>query len=91
MIEVDGGRHLNSDTDRTRHGWFTQQEFRVLRFWDNEVLNETAAVLETIAAFLTPLPRPLCSPHPWGSPLRGRPDGQPNSLPANLSHKGRGE
>jgi hypothetical protein len=70
-VEVDGGQHQDSEADRIRDSWLTEQRFRILRFWNNEVLSETTAVLERIMAFLPPpLPRPLCSPHPWGSPLR---------------------
>ena len=49
VVEVDGGHHLeqsNSDEERTR--WLESEGFRVLRFWNNQVLKESGAVLETI-------------------------------------------
>jgi len=63
VIEIDGGQHLDSDTDRVRDAWLNEHDFRVLRFWNNEVLKETTAVLEKIAEYLPPLPNP--------SPSRG--------------------
>ena len=61
MIEVDGGQHQGSEADRVRGAWLEGQGFRVLRFWDNEVLTELPAVLEKIAETLSP-PHPLYSP-----------------------------
>ena len=49
VLEVDGGHHQeqsNSDDERTR--WLESGGFRVLRFWNNQVLKEPDAVLETI-------------------------------------------
>ena len=49
VVEVDGGHHLeqsSSDDERTR--WLESEGFRVLRFWNNQVLKEPGAVLETI-------------------------------------------
>jgi hypothetical protein len=54
------------------HAWLKDQGFRVLRFWNNEVLSNTAAVLENIAAALSDDPSPG-PPHRGGppSPTRG--------------------
>ena len=49
IVELDGGQHANqvgSDAERT--AWLKAQGFRVLRFWNHQVLNETEAVRETI-------------------------------------------
>jgi len=59
VIEVDGGQHQDSSTDRLRDLWLQEQGYRVLRFWNNEVLNELPAVLERIAEHLSPSPLPL--------------------------------
>ncbi|OGI43336.1 MAG: hypothetical protein A2150_06745 [Candidatus Muproteobacteria bacterium RBG_16_64_11] len=56
VIEVDGGQHLGSEADRVRGEWLEGQGFRVLRFWNNEVLTELPAVLEKIAEALSPSP-----------------------------------
>jgi very-short-patch-repair endonuclease len=48
IIEVDGGQHADSESDRRRSRWLEDQGFRILRFWNNEVLNNTHGVLEAI-------------------------------------------
>jgi very-short-patch-repair endonuclease len=64
VVEVDGGQHDN-DADMRRTRWLEDQGFRVLGFWNNEVLSNTRGVLETILAG-------LADPSP-GTPLRGAP------------------
>ncbi len=51
VIEIDGGQHataVESDSERTRalnaHG------YRVIRFWNNDVMENLEGVIETIAA-----------------------------------------
>ena len=56
VIEVDGGQHVDSETDRIRGAWLEGQGFRVLRFWNNEVLMQMPAVLEKIMEVLSPSP-----------------------------------
>lgn len=49
IIEVDGGQHaeqVSYDAERSR--WFEAQGYRVLRFWNNEVLADTDTVAEVI-------------------------------------------
>jgi adenine-specific DNA-methyltransferase len=69
VIELDGGQHAElfqqeSDTARTRE--FESRGFRVLRFWNNEVLSNTMGVLESILNALesTPHHAPHYTPHP---------------------------
>jgi very-short-patch-repair endonuclease len=53
VIEVDGGQHAwEKDKDRERDGWLQEQGFRVLRFWNNDVLENLEGVLERIEALL---------------------------------------
>ena len=59
VIELDGGQHQGSEADRVREAWLKGQGFRVLRFWNNEVLTGMPAVLEKIAETLSPSPPPL--------------------------------
>lgn len=59
VIEVDGGQHVDSQPDKRRDTWLQGQGFRMLRFWNNEVLGETEAVLERILQEITPSPQPL--------------------------------
>ena len=49
VIELDGGQHKNNieyDTQRTKY--LKLEGFKVIRFWNNQVLNEIEGVLETI-------------------------------------------
>ena len=49
VLEVDGGQHLESASyDAARTAWLEREGFRVLRFWNNQVLQETDAVREAI-------------------------------------------
>ena len=52
IIELDGGQHQDSERDALRDAELKRQGFRVLRFWDNQVLQETEAVLEEILRIL---------------------------------------
>src|ERR1700720_3534990 len=52
VIEVDGGQHSESITDDTRTAWLEGQGFRVLRFWNNDVLGNTEGVLTVLTQHL---------------------------------------
>jgi very-short-patch-repair endonuclease len=52
VIEVDGGQHATSTSDRARDQWLSERGYRVLRFWNNDVLAHTDSVLEMIASSL---------------------------------------
>ncbi|MEO1750993.1 ATP-dependent RNA helicase HrpA [Thiofaba sp. EF100] len=81
VIELDGGQHTEAEAyDQQRNAWLEAQGFRVLRFWNNEVMQNPEGVLETIhQALQSPSPpRPprghLPSPprgEGWGE--RGQP------------------
>ncbi len=61
-IELDGSQHLKSETDRTRTQKLESLGIQVLRFWDNDVLQNTDGVLEKIRIVLAtdkPHPSPL--------------------------------
>ncbi len=64
VIELDGRQHADAtDADAARDAWLGSQGFRVLRFWNNDVLSNLDGVLTMIASHLSPSPRP--------SPTRG--------------------
>lgn len=49
VIEVDGGQHAEQlSADAARTAYLERAGFQVLRFWNNEVLQETDAVLAQI-------------------------------------------
>jgi len=75
IIEVDGGQHADQKYgDAERDAWLKAQKFHVLRYWNNQVLNELDAVLADIARVLEatfPPPSPP-SPHPSLPPQGGK-------------------
>jgi len=52
VVEVDGGQHATDKRDAIRDQWLGDHRYRVLRFWNNDVLRNIAGVLETIAIAL---------------------------------------
>jgi very-short-patch-repair endonuclease len=55
VIELDGGQHNDEEAiekDKERTKWLEGKGFRVLRFWDNEVLTNIEGVLEKICESL---------------------------------------
>jgi very-short-patch-repair endonuclease len=52
VIEVDGGQHNESAEDAVRDRYLTSEGYRVLRFWNNDVLGNLEGVLTTIQAEL---------------------------------------
>ena len=49
IIELDGGQHAEQVVyDAERSAWLRSQGFRVLRFWNHEVLTDVEAVTEVI-------------------------------------------
>ena len=80
VIELDGEQHTaQAAYDTRRDDWLRGEGFTVLRFWNNEVIQEMAGVLEKIRLTLSPDPSPQPSPRERGegvislpSPARGR-------------------
>ena len=54
VIEVDGGQHRNSQKDEVRDEWLRREGFKVLRFWNNDVLKNRDGVLRRIIEHLSP-------------------------------------
>jgi very-short-patch-repair endonuclease len=52
IIELDGGQHADSKHDVVRDRWLEEHGYRVLRFWNNDVMGNVEGVLETIAMVL---------------------------------------
>jgi len=49
ILELDGGQHsMQRERDDQRTHYLQTLGYRVLRYWNHEVLNEIDAVLETI-------------------------------------------
>ena len=52
VIEVDGGQHATDPRDAVRDRWLAEHRYRVLRFWNNDVMGNIDGVLEVIALAL---------------------------------------
>jgi nicotinate-nucleotide--dimethylbenzimidazole phosphoribosyltransferase len=96
VIELDGGQHAEQQAyDQARTAFLENKGITVLRFWNNQVLAETEAVLEAIYwVVLQRQPQPLPSP-PAPLPLAGegrKPDNAAVlfSLPSPASGGGAG-
>lgn len=66
VIELDGVQHSDRDAmsrDAVRDRWIEEQGYRVLRFWNHEVLQELDSVLDTIYAAVDERRKAL-PPHP---------------------------
>ncbi len=74
VIEIDGSQHAeNLCYDTSRTNFLNSKGYHVMRFWNNEVLMQTEAVLESILSALDSF-----HPHPVPLPQAG--EGTPFSL-----------
>ena len=54
IVELDGGQHVErKDYDQRRTEYLSTQGFRVLRFWNHEVLEDIDTVLDVLWRELT--------------------------------------
>jgi very-short-patch-repair endonuclease len=60
IVEIDGGQHGEA-RDGQRDAELTGAGYRVLRFWNHDVLQDMSAVADSILAALAP-PHPALSP-----------------------------
>ncbi|UCI08108.1 endonuclease domain-containing protein [Mesorhizobium sp. B1-1-8] len=52
IVEIDGNQHADSDSDRIRSAELKGNGFRVLRFWNDDVLKDLDGVCGTIIAYV---------------------------------------
>lgn len=57
IIELDGGQHNQSSNDAIRDAYLHNQNFTILRFWNNEINENLRSVLEKVY-------QQLSHPHP---------------------------
>jgi very-short-patch-repair endonuclease len=82
IIEIDGGQHASDRAayDATRDDWLRSQCFRILRFWNGDVLTNLRGVLERVAEALhEPQPPSLTLPRKGGGDTPILPRDLPNS------------
>jgi len=67
IIEIDGGQHaLQTTADQVRTRFLIGQGYRVLRYWNNDVLSNVDGVLEDIQRAIATTPTPDPSPQGGG-------------------------
>ncbi len=76
IVELDGGQHADQVVyDERRTQQLQAMDYRVLRFWNNDVLLDIESVLAVILDILaTPAPHP--SPLPTGERGLGAPESE---------------
>ncbi len=52
IVEIDGSQHAESRRDKERDAELKARGFRVLRFWNDDILKELDAVCDTIIAYV---------------------------------------
>ena len=92
VVEVDGGQHNGSAQDLVRDQILESTGFRVMRFWNNQVLNEIESVVEAIWWALEPHPHPNPPLEGEGTNVRGihRPHPHRTHPHPNLPPEGEG-
>ena len=75
VVEVDGGQHAEKEAerDRLRTQYLESEGLSVLRFWNNDILENLDGVLASIQNTLAkkPAPSPGAARHPLPSGERG--------------------
>ena len=70
IVEIDGGQHdRSSPQEAERSGFLEKEGYRILRFWNNEVLANPDGVHQTIADELGRITPTQTLPHQGGGPL----------------------
>ena len=70
IIEADGGQHVDNLADAQRTEFLESKGYRVLRFWNNDILNNLDGVVQVIANALS-IPHPARALRESPSPSRG--------------------
>nr|WP_298259504.1 endonuclease domain-containing protein [Bradyrhizobium sp.] len=74
IVELDGSQHANdreARRDRLRQAWLNAKGYRVLRFWNTDVLRHRESVLEAIIETIARSTPPSRSAKPTDLPLKG--------------------
>jgi len=71
IVEIDGGQHDRASPQEAERSGFLQNEgYRILRFWNNEILGNLDGVHQTIADELGRVTPTQTLPHQGGGPLQ---------------------
>ena len=70
IVEADGGQHAENEADNHRTAFLESKGYRVLRFWNNDILKNLNGVADVILAALS-TPHPARASRESPSPSRG--------------------
>lgn len=70
IVEADGSQHAENPDDLIRTAWLEGEGFRVLRFWNNDILLNPEGIATAILVALPPL-LPTAARRAPSSPTRG--------------------
>ena len=73
-VEADGGQHADNAKDEARTAWLEKAGWRVIRFWNSDILSNPEGVQETILQTLETLSE---------APSPSRPEGRAPPSPAS--------
>jgi very-short-patch-repair endonuclease len=72
IVELDGGQHAREvKYDAARDAWLRDQRFIILRFWNNDVLDNLDGIMEMIGKSLKDTPYLNPSPQGGRRKIRG--------------------
>ena len=80
IVEVDGGQHCESETDARRTLWLEGAGYRVVRFWNNEVLENLEGVVARIREAVAEAPSPTAAKQQAAKPSYPLPQGERGAL-----------
>jgi very-short-patch-repair endonuclease len=83
IIEADGSQHAESEDDKRRDNDLSERGFRVLRFWNNDILLRSQSVMEMIFDAAVNSPSPVCAPN-------GAQPASPTTIEQGLDRRGEG-
>ncbi len=64
IIEIDGGQHdWNAEADQRRTNFLEAQGYKVIRFWNNDVIERIEGVVLEIERVIADMPSP--DPSRW--------------------------
>ena len=78
IVEADGGQHSENAADRHRTMFLSEKGYRVLPFWNNDIVGNVEGVITIIAEALS-APHPAQPPAESPSPSRGEGSGVPHA------------
>jgi very-short-patch-repair endonuclease len=80
IVEADGSQHAESENDKQRDYNLSERGFRVLRFWNNDILMRSQSVMEMIVDVVAQSPSPVCAPSSAQPPSPTRGEGKKKHL-----------